>query len=108
MPQDITVKWSKELEEPRGPFVFEFPKGTLMCRYQFDDPNTNTSIKLFQFFLPDGERRILPWVDITVGYTANEFNLLMQAGMWISANKDKIYPKSHLPNQQSINNESTK
>jgi hypothetical protein len=32
----------------------------------------------------------------------------MQAGMWISDNKDKIYPKSHLPNQQSINNESTK
>lgn len=108
MPQEITVKWSKELEEPKGPFIFEFPKGTLGCRYQFHDPNTDTTISLFQFFLPDGDRRIIPLIDITVGYTANEFNLLMQAGMWIANNKYKIYPKSHLPNQQSVNNESTK
>jgi hypothetical protein len=107
MSAEINVKWSKELQESQGPFN-DFPKGTLACRYEFHNPNNDTTISLFQFFLPDGDRRIIPLIDISRGYTANEFNLLMQAGMWISENKDKIYPKSHLPNQQSINNESTK
>lgn len=96
MPQEITVKWSKELEETQGPFN-DFPKGTLGCRYQFHDPNTDTTISLFQFFLPDGDKRMIPLIDISRGYTANEFNLLMQAGLWIADHKDKIYPASHLP-----------
>ena len=107
MSDEINVKWSKELQENQGPFN-DFPKGTLACRYEFNNPSNNTTVSLFQYFLPDGDRRIIPLIDISRGYTANEFNLLMQAGMWISVNKDKIYPKSHLPDQQSINNESTK
>ena len=107
MSEKINVKWSKELQETQGPFN-DFPKGTLGCRYEFHDPSNNTTASLFQYFLPDGDRRIIPLIDISRGYTANEFNLLMQAGLWISDNKGKIYPKSHLPNQQSINNESTK